>query len=78
MLAAREPHSGPTYDWFMRQADFFEELGTIYRCRGIDLRVIHLLIGSIIIQQWEEVWDDLVMRLRGSEHPTYYENFEAV
>jgi len=68
--------NNPILFWFyMRELNYFEELGLLHRRRVVNTKTLELMLGTIIRERWE-MWNPTVLALQHRDNDdTYYENF---
>ena len=71
-LAARKDRTTNFYS-FLTELDFFEDLGTLARLRGVSAQWIELRMRSSVLNRWD-LWEMTIMAIR-ERQPTAYENF---
>jgi len=68
--------NNPTMFWFyLRELNYFEELGLLHRRKVVNSKTLELMIGAVIRGRWE-MWSPTVLAIqKRDDDDTYYENF---
>jgi hypothetical protein len=66
-----------SYYLYLRELNFFEDLGVLYRRRIVAVGLIESALGTIVCDRWT-LWKPHIDGILGTDHPTYYENFQIL